>query len=78
MNDREHERREAQRRLEDAGQGEAQGFEQAEEQLRRRAEHRDQGGNPKYDRPSPEPDEPPTPAEAMFGRLASRVGTGSG
>jgi hypothetical protein len=59
MNDREQERGEARRPLEEAGQGEGEGFEQAEEQLRRRAEHRDQGGNPKYDRADPEPEEPP-------------------
>jgi hypothetical protein len=58
MTDRERDREEARRPLEESGQGEAEGFEQAEEQLRRRAEHRDQGGNPKYDRPGPEPDEP--------------------
>jgi hypothetical protein len=63
MTDREEDKREAQRPLEEAGQGEAEGFEQAEEQLRRRAEHRDAGGNPKYDRPDPEPDE----SEATYG-----------
>ena len=50
---------EAQRPLEEAGQGEAEGFEQAEEQLRRHAEHRDAGGNPKYDQPDPEAEAPP-------------------
>jgi hypothetical protein len=59
MTDRDEDRAEARRPLEEAGQGEAEGFEQAEELLRRRAEHRDQGGNPKYDQPEPEADEPP-------------------
>ena len=49
---------EEQRPLEEAGQGEAEGFEQAEEMLRDRAEHREAGGNPRYDQPDPEPDRP--------------------
>ena len=43
--------------VEEAGGGEAEGFEQAEELLRDHAEHREEGGNPKYDRPPPEPDQ---------------------
>ena len=48
----------AQRPLAEAGEGEAEGFEAAEEQLRNRAEHRDPGGNPRYDQGDPEPDDP--------------------
>jgi hypothetical protein len=48
----------AQRPLAEAGEGEAEGFEAAEEQLRNLAEHRDPGGNPEYDRGDPEPDDP--------------------
>ena len=48
-------RREAEQEpVREAGGGEAEGFEQAEELLRRRAEHEDPGGNPKYDRPDSE------------------------
>ena len=43
--------------VEEAGGGEAEGFEQAEQALRDHAEHREAGGNPKYDRPPPEPDQ---------------------
>jgi uncharacterized protein (UPF0548 family) len=46
----------ARRPVEEAGGGEAEGFEAAEQALRDHAEHRDAGGNPKYDRPPPEPD----------------------
>jgi hypothetical protein len=49
---------EAERPLAEAGEGVAEGFEQSEEQLRNRAEHRDAGGNPWYDRADPEPDDP--------------------
>ena len=42
--------------VEEAGGGEAEGFEAAEQMLRDHAEHREPGGNPKYDRPPPEPD----------------------
>jgi hypothetical protein len=42
--------------VEEAGGGEAEGFEASEAALRDHAEHRDAGGNPKYDRPDPEPD----------------------
>ena len=48
----------AQRPLAEAGEGEAEGFEAAERMLRDRAEHREPGGNPRYDRPAPEPDDP--------------------
>jgi len=44
--------------VEEAGGGEAEGFEDAEKALRDHAEHREAGGNPKYDRPPPEPDAP--------------------
>ena len=50
--------------VEEAGGGEAEGFEQAEEALRDRAEHREAGGNPKYDRP---PAEEPEAAEPSYG-----------
>jgi hypothetical protein len=53
----------AQRPLAEAGQGVAEGFEAAEEQLRNRAEHRDAGGNPRYDRGEPEPED----AGAVYG-----------
>ena len=43
--------------VEEAGGGEAEGFEAAEKALRDHAEHRDAGGNPKYDQTPPEPDE---------------------
>ena len=42
--------------VEEAGGGVAEGFEAAEEMLRDNAEHREPGGNPKYDAPPPEPD----------------------
>lgn len=48
-------KREAERApVEEAGGGEAEGFEQAEEQLERNASHEDAGGNPKYDEFTPE------------------------
>lgn len=46
----------AQRPVDEGGGGVAEGFELAEEELVNHAEHRDSGGNPKYDRPTPEPD----------------------
>jgi hypothetical protein len=49
---------EARRPLDEAGQGEAEGFEQAEERLRDLAEHRDEGGNPRHDRGEPEEADP--------------------
>jgi hypothetical protein len=42
--------------VEEGGGGEAEGFEDAEEALRDHAEHREAGGNPKYDQPDPEVD----------------------
>ena len=57
--DRERERREARKVVEDAGGGEAEGFEQAEAALRRQAENREDGRNPKYDAGRPEAG-PPT------------------
>lgn len=42
--------------VEEGGGGVAEGFELAEEELISHAEHRDSGGNPKYDRPPPEED----------------------
>jgi hypothetical protein len=47
----------AERPVAEAGGGEAEGFEQSEEMLRDFAEHREPGGNPKYDRGDPEADE---------------------
>jgi hypothetical protein len=47
--DREAERREAERPVEEAGGGEAEGFEMAEEALRRHAEGIDDGGDPLED-----------------------------
>jgi hypothetical protein len=48
---------EAMRPVREAGGGEAEGFEEAEELLRRRAEHDEpSGGDPLEDRPDPEPD----------------------
>jgi len=44
--DREEEKREAERPVEEAGGGEAEGFEQAEEALRRNAEGLEDGGDP--------------------------------
>lgn len=46
---REQERRESERVVEDAGGGEAEGFEQSEKALRRQAENIEDGRNPKYD-----------------------------
>lgn len=45
---------EAREPVEQAGGGVAEGFEDAEEVLRDRAEHREAGGNPKYDEPERE------------------------
>ena len=57
--DRERERREAQRVVEEAGGGEAEGFEQSEAALRRQAENIEEGRNPRYDAGRPEQN-PPT------------------
>jgi hypothetical protein len=42
--------------LAESGQGESEGFEQAEELLEERATHQDDRGGPLRDRPDPEPD----------------------
>lgn len=57
--DRDRERREAQRVVEEAGGGVSEGFEMAEEELRRQAENPEDGQNPKYDAGDPEAG-PPT------------------
>jgi hypothetical protein len=55
---REERKAEERRPLDEAGQGEAEGFEASERMLRDRAEHREPGGNPLHDRSDPEPDRP--------------------
>ena len=45
---------EEERPLAESGEGESEGFEQAEELLRQRASHEDDHGNPLRDRPDPE------------------------
>lgn len=52
--DREQERREAQRVVEEAGGGVAEGFEQTEKALRDQAENIEDGRNPRYDAGKPE------------------------
>jgi hypothetical protein len=47
---------EEERPLAEAGEGESEGFEQAEELLEERATHQDDRGGPLRDRPDPEPD----------------------
>jgi hypothetical protein len=47
---------EEERPLAEAGEGESEGFEQAEELLEERASHEDDRGGPLRDRPDPEPD----------------------
>jgi hypothetical protein len=44
------------RPLAESGEGEAEGFEQAEQLLEERATHQDDRGKPFRDRPDPEPD----------------------
>jgi hypothetical protein len=51
---------EEERPLAEAGEGESEGFEQAEELLEERASHEDDRGGPLRDRPDPEPDRPRT------------------
>jgi hypothetical protein len=51
---------EEERPLAEAGEGESEGFEQAEELLEERASHEDDRGGPLRDRPDPEPDPPRT------------------
>lgn len=55
--DREEEKREAERPVEEAGGGEAEGFEMAEEALRRHAEGIEDGGNPLEDASQVEPED---------------------
>lgn len=52
--DRDTERRQARRAVEEAGGGFAEGFELAEKALRDQAENIDKGRNPKYDAGLPE------------------------
>lgn len=52
--DREKMREEAERPVREAGGGEAEGFEEAEEALREQAEDTSTGRNPKYDAGEPE------------------------
>ncbi|MBK5231376.1 MAG: hypothetical protein JJE13_00135 [Thermoleophilia bacterium] len=47
--DKDLEKREADRAVDEAGGGEAEGFEQSEKELIEQAENFDQGRNPKYD-----------------------------
>jgi hypothetical protein len=51
---------EEERPLAEAGEGESEGFEEAEELLEERASHEDDRGGPLRDRPDPEPDHPRT------------------
>jgi len=55
--DREEEKREAERPVDEAGGGEAEGFEMAEEELRRHAEGVDDGGDPLEDAGKVEPED---------------------
>lgn len=52
--DREWERREAQRAVDEGGGGVAEGFELSEKALRDQAENPEEGRNPKYDAGEPE------------------------
>jgi hypothetical protein len=61
--DREAERREAERAVDEAGGGEAEGFEMAEKALRRHAEGVDEGGDPLEDAAPVEAEE----TDAVFG-----------
>jgi hypothetical protein len=54
MDDLERKREEAMRPVEEAGGGEAEGFEQAEEELEERASHGDEPGDPLADAFTPE------------------------
>ena len=56
--DREEERREAERAVDEAGGGEAEGFEMAEEALRRHAEGEVDGGDPLADAGAAEAEDP--------------------
>jgi hypothetical protein len=57
--DREREREEAMRPVEEAGGGEAEGFEEAEEELIEQATHGDNRWDPETDAFTPEEDEDP-------------------
>jgi hypothetical protein len=57
--DREEERRQAMEPVEEAGGGEAEGFEQAEQELIDAAEHGDAGGPADFDAPEPEAEPDP-------------------
>jgi hypothetical protein len=54
--DHEKSKREAERPLREAGAGEREGFEQAEERLIDEATHAEDGANPLLDQMPPEPD----------------------
>lgn len=69
--DRQREKREAMRVVEEAGGGVAEGFEQAEEALRRQAEHLAEGRNPKYDAGRPEAG----PPQGVYGEADSEHST---
>ncbi len=56
--DREEEKREAERPVDEAGGGEAEGFEMAEEALRRQAEGSDEDGGPLENAGPVEPENP--------------------
>ncbi len=56
---REERRREAERPLREAGEGEAEGFEEAEAAQIRQAEDTSAGRNPKYDKGEAEAEEDP-------------------
>jgi hypothetical protein len=63
MEDLEARRREEQRPLEESGEGEAEGFEQAEQELIDNAEHGDGGGDPEVDAFTPEAESDRSEAE---------------
>jgi hypothetical protein len=54
MDDLERKREEARRAVEEAGGGEAEGFEEAERELEERASHGEEGGEPLSDAFTPE------------------------
>ncbi len=59
IEEREERRREAERPLRESGEGESEGFEEAEAALIRQAEDTGSGRNPKYDQGEPEAEEDP-------------------
>ncbi len=74
--DREKEKREADRAVEEAGGGEAEGFEQSEKALIEQAENFDKGRNPKYDAGKVEAERSPaTYGEADHERSSEREDT---